>query len=160
MRWLWRLAGMALGILGALGLALWLPSLPPRWAWVRGPLVAVIIIGAMACTTATWFGGMPVLRRVPQQVLLMAIALLVIFGLGKVRVPRWSFAAVAAAVTVVCLVVGIYFLALFASLGAMLLAWGAVLGAIAGRRGSRRDGDIAMAIFLGYALGQWFPMLY
>ena len=160
MRWLWRLAGMALGLGGALGLALWLPQLPAKWARLRGPLVAVIVIGAMAGTAATWFGGMPVPRRIPQQVLLMAITLLVIVVAAKLRIPRWGFAALAAAITIICLVSGIYFLALFAGLGTMLLAWGTVLGAIAACRGSRLDGDLAMAIFMGYALGQWMPMLY
>jgi hypothetical protein len=57
-------------------------------------------------------------------------------------------------------VVGIHLLALFVWCGAMVLICGALAGAIAARRGSRLDGDIAMALFVGYALGQWMPMLY
>jgi pimeloyl-ACP methyl ester carboxylesterase len=159
-RWLWRLAGLVLGTLGALGLALWLPELPSRWARVRGPLVAVIVIAAAACTTATWFGGMPVLRRIPQQIVFMVMGVLVIVGAGKLRVPRWSFAALVAGAGIGCLVVGLNLLALFAWCGAMVLAWGALAGTLAARHGSPRDGDIAMAVFVGYALGQWMPMLY
>ena len=159
-RWLWRLAGMVLGTLGALGLALWLPELPSRWARVRGLLVAAIFIIAMAGTTGTWFGGVPVLRRIPQEIVLMIIAVLVIIGAGKLKIPPWTFAALAALGMIGCVVMGIYLLALFAWCGAMVLLAGTVLGAIAARHSSRRDGDIAMAVFVGYAMGQWMPMLY
>ena len=159
-RWHWRLAGMVIGVVGAVGLALWLPEFPLRWARVRGPMVALIVLTAMACTTATWFGGAPVLRRAPQQIVLMAISLLVIIGAGKLRIPRWSFPALLAVVGIGFAVVGIHLLALFVWCGAMVLICGALAGAIAARRGSRLDGDIAMALFVGYALGQWMPMLY
>ena len=43
-------------------------------------------------------------------------------------------------------------------IGATGLFAGAILGEIAARGGTRRDGDIAMAIFVGYALGQWMPV--
>jgi hypothetical protein len=36
---------------------------------------------------------------------------------------------------------------------------GTVPGRIAAHRGSRRDGDIAMAVFVGYAIGQWMPRI-
>jgi pimeloyl-ACP methyl ester carboxylesterase len=159
-RWLWRLAGMALGMAGAFGLALWLPALPARWAWARGAIIAAIILAATASVTTTWFGGTPVLRRVPQQIVLMAVALLVVAGAGKLRIPRWSFVAFAAAVAVGCLVVSLHLLAMFVWCGVLILGWGTIVGAIAARRGSRRDGDIAMAIFVGYAIGQWMPMFY
>jgi pimeloyl-ACP methyl ester carboxylesterase len=159
-RWRWRLAGLALGMIGAVGLALWLPAFPPRWARVRGPLVTLIVLTAMACTTATWIGGAPVLRRAPQQIVLMAIALLVIIGAGKLKIPRWSFPALLAVVGIGFAILGINLLALFAWCGAMVLTCGALAGTIAARRGCRLDGDIAMALFVGYALGQWMPMLY
>ena len=159
-QWLWRLAGIVLGTLGALGLALWLPELPSRWARVRGPLVAAIFIVAMAGITGSWFGGVPVLRRAPLEIVIVAIALLVIIGAGKLKIARWSFAALAALGVIGCVVMGIYLLALFAWCGAMVLLAGTGVGAIAARHGSRRDGDIAMAVFLGYAMGQWMPMLY
>ena len=37
---------MVLAMLGALGMALCLPKLPPRWAWGRGLLVSAIFIVA------------------------------------------------------------------------------------------------------------------
>jgi hypothetical protein len=158
--WRWRLAGMVLGLLAALGLALGLPELPPRLAWVRGPLIAVIAIVAVAFTTGTWFGAAPALPRAPAQIAAMAIALLVVIGAGKLRVPRWSFAALAAALALGCAVMGVYFLALFASLGALVLLAGTVLGWIAAHRGSKRDGDVALAILVGYAIGQWMPRIF
>jgi hypothetical protein len=41
-----------------------------------------------------------------------------------------------------------------------LLLAGTFLGWLAARRGSRRDGDIAMAIFTGYVIGQWIPKFF
>jgi hypothetical protein len=84
----------------------------------------------------------------------------VVIGAGKLGIPRWSFAAFAAAVAIGCVIVGAYFPALFASIGALVLFAGTVLGWIAARRGSRRDGDLAMAIFVGYAIGQWIPIIF
>jgi pimeloyl-ACP methyl ester carboxylesterase len=159
-RWVWRVAGEVLGMAGALGLALWLPALPARWGWARGPAVAVVVLATMACVTTTWLGGDPVLRRVPQQVVFMAVALFVISGAGKLRIPRWSFVVFAAAVALGSVIVSLHLLAMFVWCGALILGWGTLIGAIAARRGSRRDGDFAMAIFLGYAIGQWLPMFY
>jgi len=42
---------------------------------------------------------------------------------------------------------------------AFVLFLGTIFGWIAARRGSRRDGDIVMAIFVGYALGQLIPRI-
>ena len=36
----------------------------------------------------------------------------------------------------------------------------ALVGRIATRGGSRRDGDVAMAIFASYVIGQFMPMFY
>jgi len=36
----------------------------------------------------------------------------------------------------------------------------ALVGRIAARGGTRRDGDIAMAIFAGYVIGQFVPLFY
>ena len=35
-----------------------------------------------------------------------------------------------------------------------------LIGRIATRGGSRRDGDVAMAIFASYAIGQFMPLFY
>jgi pimeloyl-ACP methyl ester carboxylesterase len=155
--WRWRLTGVVLGMLGALTMAPRLPELSPRLAQVRGPLLSVIVIGALAVTTTTWFDAAPHLRRAALQIVAIAIALLVVMGAGRLRIPRWSFPALAAAVAIGCVIVGAYFLALIGSLFALVLFAATVLGWIAAHRGSRRDGDIAMAMLVGYAIGQWMP---
>ena len=48
--------------------------------------------------------------------------------------------------------------ALLMWLSTLILFMGTVLGGIAARQASRRAGDIAMAIFVGYAIGQWLPL--
>ncbi len=42
----------------------------------------------------------------------------------------------------------------------LLLLPSTLVGSIAARGGSRRDGDIAMAIFAGFAIGQFMPLFY
>ena len=42
----------------------------------------------------------------------------------------------------------------------LLLLPSALVGRIATRDGSRRDGDIAMAIFASYVIGQFVPQFY
>ena len=42
----------------------------------------------------------------------------------------------------------------------LLLLPSALVGRIATRGGSRRDGDVAMAIFASYAIGQFMPLFY
>ena len=51
---------------------------------------------------------------------------------------------------------------LFCALGlsSLLLLPSALVGRIAARGGSRRDGDIAMAIFASYCIGQFMPLFY
>ena len=163
--WLWRLAGIVFAMLGALGLALCLPKLPPRWAWGRGALVAVIFIVAFVLTTSTWLDAMPHLRHIPRQIAAIVITLLVLMGAGRLRIPRWSLLALAAAVSIGCLIADaniplmlllhvsqrlVFFLYFIPA-----LLVGTVLGGIAAHRGSRRDGDIALAIVVGCALFQW-----
>jgi hypothetical protein len=41
-----------------------------------------------------------------------------------------------------------------------LLLPSTIVGRIASRGGSRRDGDIAMAIFASYVVGQFMPLFY
>jgi hypothetical protein len=47
-----------------------------------------------------------------------------------------------------------------AGLSRLLLLPSALVGRIATRGGSRRDGDIAMAIFASYVIGQFMPLFY
>ena len=51
---------------------------------------------------------------------------------------------------------------LFCALGlsTLLLLPSALVGRIAARGGSRRDGDVAMAIFASYVIGQFMPLFY
>jgi len=158
--WHWRLVGMALGILGALGLVLSLPKFPTQWAWVRGLLVPAIYIVAITLTSSTWLGVEPLLRRFPLYIGMTAIGLFIIIGAGKLRIPRWSFLALTVVAWIGSLIAGANILAFFISLFALILSVGTILGAIAAHRGSRRAGDIALAIFMGYALGQWIPIMY
>jgi hypothetical protein len=158
-RWCWRLAGLGLSLLGALGFALSLPVRWPRLARVRGVLVAGIFIATIAFSAGTWVGAAPHLRRIPVGLAVTGVAWLVISGVGRLKIPRWSFPALAAAAALGCGAAGVYFLALFAGLFAVVLFAGTVLGALAARGATRRQGDIAMAIIVGYAIGQWMPAI-
>jgi len=159
-RWHWRLAGMALGILGALGLAFCLPAFPPRWTWVRGLLVPALYIVAITLTSGTWLGVAPLLRRAPLYIAFTALGLFIIIGASKLRIPRWSFLALTVAVWFGGLLAGAHIFAFFISLFALILFVGTLLAAIAGRCGSRRAGDIALGLFMGYAIGQWIPIMF
>jgi len=83
----------------------------------------------------------------------MSLVWLVLFGAGKLSLPRWSLVAVAAARAIGCAFVGAYYFALVTFICGLVLFAGTVPGWIAARHGTRRDGDIAMAIFMGYAVG-------
>jgi len=170
--WRWRFAGMMLAVLGAFGLTLGLPGFPPRIAWLRGILVPVIVIAAIALTTGTGAGAAPHLRRLPVQLAAMMVVWLAVTGAARLRFPRWSFVALSVAVVIVCVLVGastpgapelyhrnrFMLVALLMWINTLILSMGTVLGGIAARHGSRRAGDIAMAIFVGYALGQGIPL--
>ena len=153
--WRWRLAGILLAVLGAFGVAFHLPGFPPRWAGVRGLLVAVILIVAFVLTTHRELDVMPHLRRIPWQIAAIFVALLVLIGAGRLRIPRWSFLALAAVVWIGCLTAGANGLTLRVSMLAPFLFAATLLGGIAACRGSRLDGDIAMAIIVGCAFFQW-----
>ena len=155
--WRWRLLGMVLALLGAVVLALRLPAFPSRWALMRGPVVWAIVIGAFILCSGTWIGAMPHLRHIPQQIAAMIVGWLVITGAARLRLPRWSLVPLTVALAMICAVVGAPMPAFFAALFVLALLAGTILGSIAARRGSRRDGDIAMAIHLGYVVGQWLP---
>jgi len=159
-QWHWRLAGMAPGILGALGLAFCLPAFPTGWTWMRGLLVPAIYIAAITFTTGTWLGVEPLLRRIPLYITFTVISLFLVLGASKLRIPRWSFLALSVVVWLGGLLAGAHIFAFFMSLFALILFVGTLLAAIAGRCGSRRAGNIALALFMGYAIGQWMPIMY
>jgi hypothetical protein len=165
--WRWRLAGLLLGQLGALGLIFCLPGLPPRFSWARGPLISAIPIITVVLTGTTWLGVMPQMRRLPVQFAIMALTWLALAGAARLRLPRWSLVAFDAALALICLAASgllpgeqrfFVFLAFILSLNLIVLGSATLLAAISTRGGTQRDGDLAMAVFIGCALGQWFPL--
>lgn len=159
-RWWWRLAGLILAVPSAFILALRLPALFSQLKHIRGALLVGTIILAFDLASSTWLGTTPNPRRIPVQIIAIIFFWLTLTGAGKLRVPRWSVAALAIVAAVGCAIAGRYLLGLFTAIGATGLFAGAVLGEIVARCGTRRDGDIAMAIFVGYALGQWMPVMF
>jgi protein-S-isoprenylcysteine O-methyltransferase Ste14/pimeloyl-ACP methyl ester carboxylesterase len=172
--WLWRFAGLVLGIAGALVLMFRLPELHPRLALARRLIVPGILLLALFLTLGPWVGVNPQLRRIPQQLVLLPVICLALAGLGRLRLPRWSLAGVTGILALACLAVAhhlafpqfekSFFLTytLFCALGlsTLLLLPSALVGRIATRGGSRRDGDVAMAIFASYCIGQFMPLFY
>jgi hypothetical protein len=154
--WRWRLLGMGLGILGALGVALCLPKLPPRWAWTRGPLVSAIFIAAFVITTWKWLHLAPHPRLFPLQITGMVVTLIVLMGASRIHLPRWILFGLAVLVVAIgCVIFGYPYSAFFIMmvlLVALILLVGTILGVIATHRGSRLDGNIAIAIVVGCSL--------
>ena len=157
---------------GALGLIWSLQKLDPRLARARGILVPGAILMAVVLTTGRWFGASPHLHRMPLQFSIGVFVWLVLAGLGKLRLPRWILAAGVAAFTFLCIIVQIiptvgsgdgripfHLLALIGVLCTLFAGAGLVVGKMAAR-GSQRGGDLAIAIFLGYAIGQWMPKFF
>jgi pimeloyl-ACP methyl ester carboxylesterase len=166
-RWRWRLAGLLLGQVGALGLLFYLPSIPRPVSWARGPLMSAIVIITFVLTATTWLGAVPQLRRVPVQLAGMALIWLALAGAARLRLPRWSLVALDVVLALLCLAASrmlpaqhgfFIFLAFIFSLNLLILGSATVLAAIAARGGRPRDGDLAMAVFIGYAIGQWVPL--
>lgn len=172
--WRWRVAGLLLAIAAASVLMLRLPELHPRLARMRQFIVPAILLIALGLTLGPWIGVTPQLRRIPQQLLLLPIIWLALAGLGKLRLPRWCLALGSAILALACFAVAHYFAlpqfenafflayTLFCTLAitTLLLLPSALVGQIASRGGSRRDGDIAMAIFAAFVIGQFMPLFY
>jgi pimeloyl-ACP methyl ester carboxylesterase len=171
--WRWRFAGLVLGIAGALGLMFRLPELHPRLARARRYIVPAVLLIALGLTLGTWVGVTPQLRRIPQQLVLLVFIWLALAGLRRLRLPRWSLAVVTGILAMGCMafvawlplafekgifIFGVLMCTLLIS--TLLLLPSALVGKIATRGGSRRDGDVAMAIFGSYAIGQFMPLFY
>lgn len=163
--WWWRLAGLVLALAGALGLMVCLPELHPRLARARGILVPAIGVITLILTMQTWGGAVTTLRRVPLQLVIAALLWCALAGVGKFRAPRWSLPVLTALLALGCWVLawqlqaGIPFgimLCVFA-MSTILLCPILVIARVAARGGSRRDGDLAMALLSGYAIGQCTP---
>jgi hypothetical protein len=169
--WRWRFAGLVLGIAGALVLMFRLPELHPRLARTRRFIVPAILLIAIILTMG--IGMTPQLRRIPQQLVLLVFVWLALAGLSRLRLPRWSLPVVTGILALACGLVlfgpplayvkGIWLSGVLMSISVMstvLLLPSLLVGRIATRGGSRRDGDVAMAIFASYAIGQFMPMFY
>jgi pimeloyl-ACP methyl ester carboxylesterase len=169
--WRWRFAGLVLGIAGALVLMFRLPDLHPRLARMRRWIVPAVPLIAIILTWGTWLGMTPQLRRIPQQLVLLVVIWLALAGLSRLRMPRWSLPVVTGILTLGCVALGIAyanptnffpFVMLTIILGSCTVAFlpSVAIGRIATRGGSRRDGDVAMAIFASYGIGQIMPFFY
>ncbi|HEY7617590.1 MAG TPA: alpha/beta hydrolase, partial [Terriglobales bacterium] len=101
--WRWRLAGLVLGIAGALVLMFRLPELHPRLARARMFIVPGVLLLALFLTLGTWFGVTPQLRRIPQQLVLLPVIYLAFAGLNRLRLPRWSLVVVTGILALACL---------------------------------------------------------
>ncbi|MCI0348294.1 MAG: alpha/beta hydrolase, partial [Acidobacteriales bacterium] len=165
--WRWRLIGLVLGITGALGLMFCLPEVHPRLARIRGFIVPGILLLALVLTLGTWVGASPQLRRIPAHLVVLVVVWLALIGARRLRMPRWSLPVVTAILMLCFLAVfwptGIFFFGLLFAIfavSALLLLPSVAVGRIATRGGSRREGDIAMAIFASYVIGQFMPLFY
>jgi len=169
--WRWRFAGLVLGIAGALGLMFRLPELHPRLARTRRYIVPAVLLIALGLTLGAWVGVTPQLRRIPQQLVLLPVIWLALAGLNRLHMPRWSLPVVTGILALGCLALEFastenITVWLFATLmctlviSTLLLLPAVAVGRIATRGGSRRDGDVAMAIFASYAIGQFMPLFY
>jgi pimeloyl-ACP methyl ester carboxylesterase len=165
--WRWRFAGLVLGIAGALVLMVCLPEVHPRLARTRRFIVPGVLLLALGLTLGTWVGVTPQLRRIPQQLVVLAVIWLALVGLNRLRLPRWSLPVVTGILALGCLAghlaTDMFLVAMLMAsfvISTLLLLPSTLVGRIAARGGSRRDGDVAMAIFASYAIGQFMPLVY
>ena len=172
--WRWRFAGLVLGIAGALVLMVRLPELHPRLARARRFIVPGVLLLALLLTLGTWCGVTPQLRRILQQLVLLLPIWLALAGLSRLRMPRWSLAVITGILALACLplvafmpfprfekaIFVIATLMLTLLISTLLLLPSTLVGRIATWGGSRTDGDVAMAIFASYCIGQFMPLFY
>src|SRR4051812_823415 len=171
--WRWRFAGLVLGIAGAFVLMFRLPELHPRLARIRGIIVPAILLIAIILTMGTWIGVTPQLRRIPQQLVQLPVIWLALAGLGRLRLPPWSLPVVTAILTLasglvlfglpLAYVKGIWLSGILMTILVIItvsLLPSLLVGTIATRGGSRRDGDVAVAIFASYVIRQFMPLFY
>jgi hypothetical protein len=150
-----------------------LPDLHPRLARARRIVVPAILLIAIGLTVGTWVCVTPQLRRIPQQLVLLPVIWLALAGLSRLRLPRWSLAVVTGILALGCMALVTWLPLVFMKgiflfgthmctllISTLLLLPSALVGRIATRGGSRRDGDIAMVIFASYAIGQFMPVFY
>jgi hypothetical protein len=154
--WRWRLLGAVLAMLAAGKLASCLTDLFPQLARFRGLFIGVFIVAAFMLTLGgRWLDATPHLRL---QCIAMPVTFLLAIIAARLRIPRWSFVALGLIVTVIAVC---WFKASMSRPALILMSSSLVLmpaliaavviGWVAARRGSRLQGYIAMAIFLGCA---------
>jgi hypothetical protein len=171
--WRWRLAGLVLGMGGAFVLMFRLPGLHSRLARIRRFIVPAILLTAIILTMGTWIGVTPQWRRIPQQLVLLPVIRLALAGLDRLGWPRWSLPVVTGVLAVasglvlfglpLTYVKGIWLSGVLMTISVIItvsLLPSLLVGRIATRAGSRRDGDVAIAIFASYAIGQFMPLFY
>ena len=118
-------------------------------------IVAAVLVFSAVTEGRSWRGPSEDAIRTLARAQGYLVRAQILFNLDGNPAP-----ALAAAGAIGCLIAGACFFALLASLFALVLFAGTVLGGIAAHRGSRRDGDMATAIFVGYAVGQWIPKMF
>jgi hypothetical protein len=165
--WRWRLVGIVLAILGAGALALYLPEIFPQMARVRGLLFAVFFVVSFALTVGyAWLDTAPHLWFLPRQGATMAVVLTLAMAAGRLRIQRWSFVVLGPVATSIAFCwwkasgsfASFQFMAFMAVGLTPALIMGTAIGWIASRRGSRLQGDVAMAIIVGWAAFQGFKL--
>jgi hypothetical protein len=144
-----------------------LPEVHPRLARIRRFIVPGVLLLALILTLGPWVGVSPQLRRIPVHLVVLVVVWLALIGARRLRLPRWSLPVVTAILAPCFLAVGwatgIFLVSMFMAIltiSTLLLLPAVAVGRIATRGGSRRDGDVAMAIFASYVIGQFMPLLY
>jgi hypothetical protein len=126
--------------------------------------VAVIIGSVYYLVLNNYLDIKPHPQNFLSQIIATVIAWLILAGAGKLRIPRWTFAALAVvlAVAVVAatnilmahLTIPLFQIVRFSLILAPALVVGTLVGIIAAFRGSRFSGDVAMALIIGCGLFQ------
>jgi Serine aminopeptidase, S33 len=151
--WIWRLIGVMVTTLAACALARSLADLFPRLARFRGLLIGGFVAAAYMLTIyGRWVDVKPNLLA---HGIAICVALLLAMIVGRLRIPRWSFAVLSILVMVIAAFCfnparswpAFVMLVCTLVLTPALIA-GSIIGWIAARRASRLQGDIAMAIFV------------
>jgi hypothetical protein len=168
--WLLRLAGVVLGMMGAFGLIWLLPESSGPLARIRGLLVSGLLVATIALTMNTWIGSALNLHRIPLQAAIGIMVWLMLQGIRKLAWRRWIIALAVTLGAFAWIIlqgpltsifgpwgVAVHLLSIFGVLIALILWAGTVAGGLAARRGQLSDGDLAMAVLVAYAIGQWMP---
>jgi Serine aminopeptidase, S33 len=164
--WIWRAGGLLLCILGAIGLIFY-TQVTPGLAPIRAVLIPAIIIATIVLTMSTYGGVAPQLRRILFQLAIVIITWLALAGLARWRIPRWSLPALSGLISLSCLIITIimgrdghlhlWLAFLLGVITTFFLLAATLVGWFVARRGTNRQGNVAVAILAGYLIGQWMP---